>query len=152
MNYTTMHLDSEVITAAEIFTELRNIHIKDNNVSIGLDFSDLIAFIMAKPTDLELLIQVSKQRTISMANCTRILIDENEIMDSNIKSTMYEIAQYISVIYKKSQKLFSFKAKSNFAEIQKNNINIITIGNGVFFEVNGEKFVSYATKILGVNK
>ena len=147
-----MQLDSEVITAAELFTELRNAHIKNNNVSIGLDFSELIAFITAKPTDLNLLIETSKRRAISMANCTLMSIDENEIMDSNIRATMYEIAQYVSVIYKKSQSFFSFKAKSNFAEIQNNKINIITIGNGVFFEVNGEKFVSYATKMLEANK
>lgn len=152
MNYTTMQLDSEVNTIAELFTGLRNTHIKDNNVSIGLDFSELIAFVMNKPTDLNLLIETAKQRTIGMANSTLTSTSESEIMDASIRSTMYEVAQYIAVLYKKSQGFFSFSAKSNFAEILNNKINIITMGNGVFFEWNGQKFVSYATKILDANK
>jgi hypothetical protein len=152
MNYTTMELDSEVINIAELFSSLRETHIKDNNVSIGLDLSELISFITAKPTDLSLLIETSKQRTIGMANCIFTSNDEKEIMDSHLHSTIYEIAQYIAVIYKKSQGIFSFGAKSAFAEIQRNKINVITMGNGIFFEVNGEKFVSYATKTLDANK
>jgi len=146
MNYTIMELDSKVIAAAELFSELRKIHTKGNSVSIGLDLHEIISLITNKSTDLDILIETSQKRTIGMAN--NALISNNEIMDASIRSTIYEISHYAATLYKKSQGLFSFKARSKFSEIRNSKVNIITIGNGVFFECNGQKFLSYATKTL----
>lgn len=86
-----------------------------------------------------------------MANIIFTTSDEKEIMDAHIRSTLYEIARFIASTYKNSKDFFSFGAKSNFKSIRKNKANIITMGNGIFFEINGEKFVSHATKTMDAN-
>ncbi|WP_217653590.1 hypothetical protein, partial [Moritella viscosa] len=78
--------------------------------------------------------------------------DEKEIMDAHIRSTFYEIARFIASTYKNSKGFFSIGAKSNFKSIKKNKVNVITMGSGIFFEINGEKFVSHATKTMDANK